>query len=213
MMNNNSAGARPAARPAPVQRPQGVRPAPIRRPTAPQPRKKSGSGIVGWIIDWFSMADHRYTAAKLALIAGLLVYIFLVLGGSSAKDVPFDWIAIRMAPDPALMSLKEGDANTFRERFGLDPDGCEGWLMYVSDDLMDVSELLIVKAGDDSVRARIEDAVAARLESQKESFRNYGTDQFEKLEHAIFWQRGSYLFYGVSDAVDRWETSFLNCIR
>ena len=204
MTNNNSAGARPAARPAP-----------IRRPAAPAPQKqnKKSSGILDVIVGWFKVADHRYTAAKILLIVGLIVYISLVLNTNSAKDVPFNWVATRMAADSALLSLKEGDANTFLERFGIDPDGCEGWLLYVSDDLMDVSELLIVKAADDSVRERIEDAVAARLDAQKESFRNYGTDQYEKLEHAILWQRGSYLFYGVSDAVDRWEESFLSCIR
>ena len=142
-----------------------------------------------------------------------MVYVLLVLGTSTAKDVPMERIAPRLANIPSVAALSPGDANAFRERFDLDPEGCEGWLLYASDDLMDVSELLVVKAADGTVRDRIEAAADARLAAQKESFRNYGTDQYALLGHAPLWQRGDYLFYGVSESVDRWEEIFLSCIR
>ena len=217
MMNNNT-GARTAptrqtAAPAP-RRPGSSAPQPIRRPSTPAPqRRPQSSGLLSGVLGWFSQADHRYTAAKVALIILLVVYVHLVLGANTAKDVPFDWIALRVSADSSLSTLQQGDANTFRERFGMDPDGCEGWLLYASDDLMDVSELLIVKAADAGVRERIEAAASARLDTQKESFRNYGTNQYELLQHAILWQRGSYLFYGVSDSIERWEDTFLACIK
>ena len=189
-------------------------PGAVRRPAAPAPRREGqASGFVGAVVRWFSVADHRYTLVKLALVAALLVYVGLVRGGNGVKDVPIDAIAARYAEEMALAELHAADANAVLERFGIDPDGCEGWLRYISDDLREVSELLIVKAPDDEARERVEAAAAARLESQKENFRNYGTDQFDKLEHAILWQRGGYLFYGVSDDVDRWEQTFLDCVR
>ena len=193
MMMNNSANRRPAS------------------PTARRaPQKKAP---LDQVLGWFSLQDHRYTAAKALLLVLLVVYIFFVVGGNSAKNVNFDLIAMKMFSDPTVSALQRGDENVFRDRFGLDPDGCEGWLLYTTDSLMDVSKLLIVKTADSGVRDRIEAAAQARIDTQTENFRNYGTNQLEQLEHSILWQRGNYLFYGVSDYVDRWEEEFLSCIQ
>ena len=35
----------------------------------------------------------------------------------------------------------------------------------------------------------------------------------ELLEHAVLLRRGKYLFYCVSENADRWEDTFLSCIR
>ena len=182
------AGARPAARPA-------------SRPAALAGR--------GWLTD----PDHRYSALRWALLAALVVYTLLVVRSTTARDVDFGEIASAMAAAPGIGNLEAIDANGFQDRLGIAPEDCEGWLLYGSGDIMHVSELMVVKAADDGARERFESACAARVEAQLNVFRSYGVDQKDLLEDAILWQRGSYVFYGVSENADAWEELFLSCIR
>ena len=225
MMKNDPAATRPAARPAGapgVARPSNAaRPASAVRPAgaartagATRPAAPStASGPLAGASAWLRVAENRYGAVKVVLVLLLLLYVRAVLGANSFREVPFAEIAGRLAADPSVAALSAGDANAFQERFGLDPEGGGDWLLYTTDELMDVSELLIVRGADDAALERFEAAARARLDAQKESFRNYGTNQYDLLQHAILWQRGGYLFYGVSESADRWEEEFLSCVR
>ena len=147
-----------------------------------------------------------------ALLALLLAYAVLVVRANSARDVAFDFIDARMAQAPGLSVLKRIDENAFQQRFDAIPEGCEGWLMYGSDEIMNVSELLIAKGGEEAL-SRLEDAARARVERQLNVFRSYGTDQGELLEDAVIFTRGSYLFYAVGKDVQTWRDLFLACVR
>lgn len=157
-------------------------------------------------------ADRRYALIKWALLAALLVYGFLVVGANSARDVDFAVIAQRMAHVNGLDHLDSLDENAFQDRLGASPEGCEGWLMYGAEAVMDVSELMVAKA-DEATLDRLEEAVQARLEAQLDVFRGYGVDQAQLLEDAAVLRRGSYLFYAVDANADQWEDAFLSCIR
>lgn len=184
--------ARPGARPAPR---------PARRTPAP--------GGKGWLAD----PDHRYSAIRWALLAALVVYTLLVVRSTTARDVDFNEIAAAMSAAPGIGELEAIDANGFQDRLGIAPEDCEGWLLYGSGDIMNVSELMVVKAAGEGARERFESACAARVEAQLNVFRSYGVDQKDLLEDAILWQRGSYVFYGVSENADAWEELFLSRIR
>lgn len=188
MMNRSTGARRPAARTA-------TRPA--------QRRASTGRPM---------SAYRRYALIKWALLAALLVYGFLVVGANSARDVDFAVIAQRMAHVNGLGHLDSLDENAFQDRLGTSPEGCEGWLMYGAEAVMDVSELMVAKA-DEATLDRLEEAVQARLEAQLDVFRGYGVDQAQLLEDAAVLRRGSYLFYAVDANADQWEDAFLSCIR
>ena len=117
-----------------------------------------------------------------------------------------------IAAAPGVADLKALDENGFQERMDATPDGCADWLMYGSDDIMDVSELMIAR-GDEATLDRLEDAVQGRLEAQLAVFRSYGVNQKDLLDGATVLRRGDYLFYAVGEAADRWADAFLACIR
>lgn len=187
---NNAGAAAPAA-----QRPTA-------RPAARPARRGS----------WLSVPDNRYAAIKWALLAALLVYAVLIVGANSARNVAFSAIEGRMRGAPGLEELHSLDENALQERLGTTPEGCEGFLMYGSDDVMNVDELLIVK-GPAAALDRLETAVRGRVEAQLDVFRSYGVDQKQLLEAARVTRRGSYLFYAVGAASDAWEDAFLSAIR
>jgi hypothetical protein len=92
------------------------------------------------------------------------------------------------------------------------PASCEGWLMFGSDDIMDVSEVMAAK-GNAAALDDLESAVQRRLEAQLAVFHSYGVNQKDLLEGATLMRRGNYLFYAVGEHADQWEDAFLACIR
>ncbi len=209
-MMNNANGRQPGAGPAAPLRHNGTQ-----RPAAPKQgtRQASGRAATPRRNQGAAAADRRYSLLKKALLLGLIVYAWLVIGTNSARDVDFQVIASAMASAPGVEYLDVCDANAFQDRFATVPDGCDGWLLYGSLDHMDVTEAMVAKAADESALDRLEDAARARIDAQLTSFRGYGVDQTELLEHAVLLRRGKYLFYCVSENADRWEDTFLSCIR
>ena len=158
--------------------------------------------------------DRRMSLARLAI--GLLVAAFgaIMLRSGSVSDVDAAELSARMAPLARASGLSALDANAFQERFGVSPDGLAAWQLYAAgDSVMDVDELLVAKAVDAEEADRYYLAAQARLAAQKEAFRDYGTDQYDRLERALLWQRGGYLFYAVGRDADAWERQLLTAIR
>ena len=156
--------------------------------------------------------ERRYAILKWVLLAALAVYTVLVVGANSARDVDFSVIRSAIVAAPGVSELKMLDENGFQERMDIAPTGCEGWLMAGSDDIMDVSEVMIAKAGEATLDG-LEAAVQRRLEAQLAVFRSYGVNQKDLLEGATLMRRGNYLFYAVGGHADQWEDAFLACIR
>ena len=201
MMNDRKPQARPA-------RTSPVRTSPARiNPARPSPARPA-RGRSGWL---GNPANH-YAAIRWALMLVIVVYTALVIHSTATRDVPFSDIERAMSGAPALNGLMRLDANVLQERFGVNADELDGWLLYGGDTVMEVSELLAAKVGDPAAMARLEAAVRAHLDGQIEGFRNYGTNQIDLLEHAILWQRGDYLFYAVSESVEQLEARFDACI-
>ena len=153
-----------------------------------------------------------FTIAKWGLILFLLIYIGLILRDQTTKDVDLSQIRQALQAGAEGAGLSEGDLNAFRKRFGFNPEGME-WLYFASGTLMNVQEALVMKSEDPDALSAAEAAVNARIDSQKEAFAGYGTNQTDLLEHAVVLQKGDYLFYAVSEDVEAWESAFLSCIR
>ena len=177
------------------------------RPGVPRraaaPRKRGG---------WFALPDRRWGLMKWALVVAMAVYALLVVRSHSARDVDFALLREKMAAAPGLEALHVLDANALQERLGTAPDGLEGFWMAGSDEIMNVSELLVTK-GPQSALEALRDGAEGRLQRQKDVFASYGTDQMALLEGAALYLRGDYLFYGVGDSLRDWEDAFLSAIR
>ena len=204
--------ARPASRPSarPASRPSAR---PASRPTArPSARSavRRGANRPGPA----AQADpaRRYALIKWALLAALIVYGVLVVGANSARDVDFNVVASALSAAPGVDALNPLDENGFQERLEVAPEGCEGWLMYGADEIMDVSELMVARA-DAATLDRLEAAARGRVEAQMAVFRSYGVEQKALLEGAIMLRRGQWLFYAVGERATQWEDIFLSRIR
>lgn len=165
-----------------------------------------------------SIGKHRFRlsglrAAEILLIVFLMFYMTVVFCMGNSRDVEMTAIAEAIAGGCRLDGLEAGGSGDMKRCFHLDGSEYEGYLLYISDDLMNVNELLIVKIKDVSQLSVLEDAVDERNADQIRNFHGYGTDQEELLQNAVVLEWGSYFFYAVSDQAEQWEEVFLSCIR
>lgn len=156
--------------------------------------------------------DVLFSVAKVALLCFLILYIGIPFQTETTKDVSIVQIQSAMEQDSSLSALIPGDANTWKRNFSLQAEEYPNAILYTSDSMMDVSELLIVKTDTTEQFDDLEAAVNHHLEEQKKKFNGYGTDQMDLLEHAVILEKGNYFFYGVSEQVEQWEEVFLSCI-
>ncbi len=153
--------------------------------------------------------NNIYLKLKLGLVALLLLYLFAALG-SPTKAISLEDLRQAMEEDPAVAALTIQSRQKLLSAFQMEEGDFDQAVYWAADSMMDVSELLIVKMENPETA---EAAVQAHLEGRLDSFRNYGTNQTDLLEHAILLQQGDYLFYGVSEHVERWEEEFLSCVK
>lgn len=183
-----------------------------RRPVGTSSPRRHDSTVLDRVLDWFRVRDHRYTAAKLCLIALLVAFIGSIFSSGGTKNVDFSVISGEISENAQVTAMQSRSANALQKQFGVDPAEYANWLYYSMDSVMDVDELLIVHAPDADALARVQEKVTAHVESQKDRFRDYGTNQYDLLSDAVILQRGDYLFYGVSESVDDWQALFLSCV-
>lgn len=174
--------------------------------------RPAAAGAPGRWTRWFSVRDHRYTAARLAFVLALALFALSALGQDRARSLDFAAVSARMAAEIAGQDVSALDANGFQSRLGIAPEAGVDWLYYASDAVMDVTELLAAR-GEPAQLDRLQAAVEDRLAAQLEGFRNYGPEQVALLDRAILWQRGGCLFFAVSNRADQWERVFLSCLR
>lgn len=161
----------------------------------------------------FSFRDFIYTFLRLLIFALLLAFVWFNLTLVGAKDVDLRLIEKALSEKEGISSLVLQDANELQKRLGLSSAEFSQFYYLSSDSLMDVSELFIAHTPNEETLAQAEEKILAHLAAQKDSFRDYGTNQYDLLNQAIVYTRGNYIFYAVSQQAPDWENAFLSCIR
>lgn len=164
------------------------------------------------LLDWLDVRLNRIKAIKWLLAGVIFAFAALMLIGNNVKDVDMEVIRTAINNSGRLGTLYEADGNAVKKTFDIDVQETDGFVMYTSDSIMDVSELFIAKCRDATKMNALQAAVEARLSSQKASFENYGTDQSFLLKNAVLEVRGEYLFYAVGENAAALKSVFSSCI-
>lgn len=77
---------------------------------------------------------------------------------------------------------------------------------------MSVDEVLVVKANSSSEAGAYLEAAQAHLESQKNIFKGYGTDQMALLGEASVEKRGAYVWYFCGENAQELRQALLSMI-
>ncbi len=155
---------------------------------------------------------NKHSVIKAILVVFLVVYLVILCFSDSAKDLPMDTISKTMTTKADLSGINECGKTELMRFYGLEEGSTEGFFFYKADSPMSVEEILIVKSSSKSKAALILEQAQAHLDSQKNTFEGYGTDQMAQLNEAIVESKGIYTYYMCGPHAASWREVFLSII-
>lgn len=151
-------------------------------------------------------------AVKAAFIAVLIIFLAAVYDMNDARNVPMDEIENSLKAKTDIEDLKKCNTRELLEFIGIDYSGYSEVLYYKSRVALDVTELCIIKAYSRKSLNDVQDAVEKRVDSQINTYRDYGPKQVNQLKNAVITKRGNYLFYCVADDAEKYEEVFRHAV-
>ena len=155
------------------------------------------------------MSRKLYPLLEILCVAALIAFItFLVLSRSGGTEKPVGYVA-----SPVLATLEKGQMTEqsnadAAKAFGFDLSKAEGLVYYENEDIMDVSELLIVKLNDAEDAESFRTAVETYIANQKNLYKNYAPEQYALLEDSILDVSGNTVFYCTAKNADALYDAF-----
>ena len=145
----------------------------------------------------------KFTTLEIICVAALAVFINVLLvvnSGGTTKTVEEVAAPVTQVMDVSKMTKKTpAVAGTV---FEFDRAKAEGIVYYDNDNVMNVSELLIVKLHDEADAAEFKSAVEERVEKQKALFKSYAPDQYALLNNSVIEVSGNTVFYCTAKNAD-----------
>ena len=155
------------------------------------------------------MSRKLYPLLEILCVAALIAFItFLILSRSGGTEKPVGDVA-----SPVLATLEKGQMTEqsnadAAKAFGFDLSKAEGLVYYENEDIMDVSELLIVKLNDAEDAESFRTAVETYIANQKNLYKNYAPEQYALLEDSILDVSGNTVFYCTAKNADALYDAF-----
>ena len=155
----------------------------------PKLNKNRDSGI---------FSDFRLTGSlviKTVMVIFLIVYLGRLYVSDYAADISMEKISAALEQIDGVTDLSEPGVSGLRRFYQIDDSDIDSYFFRKAASPMSVDEVLVVKANSSSEANAYLEAAQAHLESQKNIFEGYGTDQMALLGEASVEKRGAYVWY------------------
>lgn len=142
--------------------------------------------------------DFKLTGSliiKSVMVIFLVVYLGCLYVSDYAADVSIDKISAALEQVSGVTDLSEPGVSGLRRFYQIDENDIDSYFFRKAASPMSVDEVLVVKANSSSEASAYLEAAQAHLESQKNIFEGYGTDQMALLGEASVEKRGAYVWY------------------
>ena len=144
------------------------------------------------------LSDFKLTGSliiKSVMVIFLVVYLGRLYVSDYAADVSMDKISAALEQVSGVTDLSEPGVSGLRRFYQIDENDIDSYFFRKAASPMSVDEVLVVKANSASEASAYLEAAQAHLESQKNIFEGYGTDQMALLGEASVEKRGAYVWY------------------
>lgn len=144
------------------------------------------------------LSDFKLTGSliiKSVMVIFLVVYLGCLYVSDYAADVSIDKISAALEQVSGVTDLSEPGVSGLRRFYQIDENDIDSYFFRKAASPMSVDEVLVVKANSSSEAGAYLEAAQAHLESQKNIFEGYGTDQMALLGEASVEKRGAYVWY------------------
>ncbi len=159
--------------------------------------------------------DFRITVPliiKTAMVIFLVVYLGRLYVSDYAADVSIDKIQAALEKVSGVSDLDQPGVSGLRRFYQIDDSDIDSYFFRKAASPMSVDEVLVVKAKSSSEAAAYLEAAQAHLESQKNIFEGYGTDQMALLGEASVEKRGAYVWYFCGENAQKLRQALLSLI-
>jgi len=134
-----------------------------------------------------------YEVLCVVLLFCFIVWVCATHSGGTQKSA--DEVAA-----PVISSLRQDQMSKKTnadagKAFGIDLDKTDGIVYYANDNVMDVSEMLIVKLNDSNDAGEFKTAIQNRVTDQENLYKNYAPEQYALLEDSVIKINGNIIFY------------------
>ena len=168
--------------------------------------KKQGTSI---------LSDFKLTGSliiKSVMVIFLVVYLGRLYVSDYAADISMDKISASLEQVSGVTDLSEPGVSGLRRFYQIDENDIDSYFFRKAAAPMSVDEVLVVKANSSSEASAYLEAAQAHLESQKNIFEGYGTDQMALLGEASVEKRGAYVWYFCGENAQELRQALLSMI-
>ena len=161
------------------------------------------------------LSDFKLTGSliiKSVMVIFLVVYLGRLYVSDYAADVSMDKISASLEQVSGLTDLSEPGVSGLRRFYQIDENDIDSYFFRKAASPMSVDEVLVVKANSSSEAGAYLEAAQAHLESQKNIFEGYGTDQMALLGEASVEKRGAYVWYFCGENAQELRQALLSMI-
>ena len=145
-----------------------------------------------------------------AALAAFIIILCLSRAGGTQKELSEVAAPVVAAMDDGEMT-KKSNADAAKA-FQLDLTKTEDIVYYSNDNIMDVSELLIVKLKDSDDASEFEDAIKNRINDRKNLYKSYAPEQYSLLNNSIVESSGNTVFFCSAQNADKLYGTFKNSL-
>lgn len=161
------------------------------------------------------LSDFKLTGSlilKSVMVIFLVVYLGRLYVSDYAADVSMDKISAALEQVSGVTDLSEPRVSGLRRFYQIDENDIDSYFFRKAASPMSVDEVLVVKANSSSEAGAYLEAAQAHLESQKNIFEGYGTDQMALLGEASVEKRGAYVWYFCGENAQELRQALLSMI-
>lgn len=161
------------------------------------------------------LSDFKLTGSliiKSVMVIFLVVYLGRLYVSDYAADVSMDKISAALEQVSGVTDLSEPGVSGLRRFYQIDENDINSYFFRKAASPMSVDEVLVVKANSSSEAGAYLEAAQAHLESQKNIFEGYGTDQMALLGEASVEKRGAYVWYFCGENAQELRQALLSMI-
>lgn len=161
------------------------------------------------------LSDFKLTGSlilKSVMVIFLVVYLGRLYVSDYAADVSMDKISAALEQVSGVTDLSEPGVSGLRRFYQIDENDIDSYFFRKAAFPMSVDEVLVVKANSSSEASAYLEAAQAHLESQKNIFEGYGTDQMALLGEASVEKRGAYVWYFCGENAQELRQALLSMI-
>ena len=149
----------------------------------------------------------KYKIAEIICVAAAALFIFFTLSLNAETDKTAEEIGSEITEQIDVSDLLERDSQFFKKTFDRTADEFDGIVYYSSDNVMNVSEMLVIRLKDSS-DSDITDTLEKYINSRYDTYAAYAPDQGDMLKNRVLTKKGNVVFMYVGKNPDAASDAF-----